>query len=308
MGDFNAHIGSWQNDSFSLHDLNPEDIHTRLREELMIPPLRKSLDPKIDPRGRLFQQFMRNNNLWCLNGTTLSDPLGSWTYDLPTRKINPHTGQTEIHNRRSVLDLCLIDRETYPLKADFTVGDEELFTDHHPIILHLPTDPPSQVSLNQQPPILTSPPVTLHRGFHLHHKPQGNLWNHLDSHHLQALFRDSFSPSPSQDKINQTANHIIFQLQQAASLTLGIRKPPNPHKKQNKPWFDRACRISLQQSKKGEPHKSKYQKLIEQKRKAWQQRLSATLRYQFQKTHGRQFWRTFMGHRNRHENQISSLS
>ena len=112
VGDLNCRIGRGENPL-----LSDELPHGRLF------PRRSSLDTTTNRRGRVLLNYVDREGLVILNGRTLGDQQGSFTFTSPLG--------------RSVIDLCFVSTPILPLVQDFVVCPLATSSDHLPVRVDL---------------------------------------------------------------------------------------------------------------------------------------------------------------------------
>ena len=110
FGDTNARIGLFQQDAEDIHDF---------KADLAV---RRSKDEKINSNGRQLTEFCNDYGLIVLNGRTLGDDEGAWTF------------VSGVGN--SVNDLCVASQDVLKIVNNFRV-EEKPWSDHLPISLTL---------------------------------------------------------------------------------------------------------------------------------------------------------------------------
>uniref|UniRef100_T1HRL5 Endo/exonuclease/phosphatase domain-containing protein n=1 Tax=Rhodnius prolixus TaxID=13249 RepID=T1HRL5_RHOPR len=114
IGDCNAHIGEAQ--------VLPAQLLNQ--SQCALAKKRRSKDSKIDSRGKQFLEMCEDENFVILNGRTLNDQSGEYTY---ISKVGC-----------SVVDFCCVTTPCLPFVHDFKVL-ADTFSDHMPITLQLST-------------------------------------------------------------------------------------------------------------------------------------------------------------------------
>ena len=127
FGDLNSRVGqlneTLMNNSINeyVHGLDDCDMVTD-NEDI---PTRRSRDTEQNNYGRQLIQFCKINNLFILNGRTISDPLGSYT--------------CIANGGKSVVDYCIVGRSLYDYVVDLKVMPRPE-SDHFALFLTLKCD------------------------------------------------------------------------------------------------------------------------------------------------------------------------
>ena len=193
-GDFNCRLGC---DADDLSDLLP--AHCRLA------PRRSSRDQFTNSRGSALRSVIAEEGLFVVNGRTISDPSGDFTFVAPTG--------------RSLIDLVLCPIQAAAVVQDAGILPLATHSDHFPIFVSLSL--PSGVSSPLPAP--SDAALSLR-------------WNDSLKSHFNHILRSSLVTIPS-----PSAAEFVSLLRDTGSELGMLRHAHPPPSTFNQPWFNRTC-------------------------------------------------------------------
>ena len=202
-GDFNARVGV-------------EDTQELLcNMESSLDPKRCSLDTTVTPRGKDLYEFMNNNGFVLLNGRSIGDILGNFTFSNK--------------NGNSVVDLVYVNVPAIPYIDNFEVLPLATGSDHFPVLLKLKVFGQSTVPNNPSPALIQKIKLK---------------WDGAKASEFAMLTNQIFNNDDLENSfkilnVDQQNKFITDSIQNAAkNLNMATRTTSKPRTHISKPWFD----------------------------------------------------------------------